>query len=337
MTNRERLVNTLHFRPVDRLPRIEWASWWNQTIDRWKQEGLPSDMPADKISDFWGLDGLKQIWCVPRSSACPKPRFHGSGIMETEEEYEALRPYLFPKEPLENYLEQLKRWKPLHDQGEISIWLSFDGFFWFPRTLFGIENHLYAFYDYPQLMHRMNREEAAYILYCIEEICKVLTPDFMTFAEDMSYNHGPMLSKECFDEFLRPYYLQTVPAVKEKGILPMVDTDGDVSKLIPWLREAGVEGILPLERQAGVDVAAIRKQYPDFRMIGAFDKTVMRRGEAAMREEFERLLPVMRSGGFIPSVDHQTPPDVSMENYRIYLKLLQEYTEKGAKSVCLNG
>ena len=26
------------------------------------------------------------------------------------------------------------------------------------------------------------------------------------------------------------------------------------------------------------------------------------------------------------SVDHQTPPDVSLENYRIYLKLLEQYT-----------
>lgn len=332
MTNRERLVNTLHFRPVDRLPRIEWASWWTQTIERWKGEDLPFELPYEKISDYWGLDGLKQIWCAPRSSGCPTPRFHGSGIMETEKDYEELHPYLFPKEPIKKYVEQLKKWKPLHDRGEISIWLSFDGFFWFPRTLFGIENHLYAFYDYPELMHRMNQEESDYILTCIEELCQVLTPDFMTFAEDMSYNNGPMLSKKAFDEFLKPYYLKTVPIIKEKGIIPMVDTDGDVTKLIPWLREVGIEGILPLERQAGVDVAEIRRMYPDFRLIGAYDKTIMHKGEAAMRQEFERLLHVMRTGGFIPSVDHQTPPDVSTENYRVYLKLLKEYTEKGAIS-----
>ena len=47
-----------------------------------------------------------------------------------------------------------------------------------------------------------------------------------------------------------------------------------------------------------------------------------------MREEFEQLLPAMKSGGYIPSVDHQTPPDVSMEQYRIYVRLLREYAEK---------
>ena len=45
-----------------------------------------------------------------------------------------------------------------------------------------------------------------------------------------------------------------------------------------------------------------------------------------MRREFERLLPVMRSGGYVLSVDHQTPPEVSLDNYQIYIRLLREYT-----------
>ena len=45
-----------------------------------------------------------------------------------------------------------------------------------------------------------------------------------------------------------------------------------------------------------------------------------------MRAEFERLVPLMKTGGFIPSVDHQTPPGVSLEQYRCYLRLLDEYT-----------
>ena len=56
----------------------------------------------------------------------------------------------------------------------------------------------------------------------------------------------------------------------------------------------------------------------------------MNKGENEMRAEFERLLPTMKSGGFIPSVDHQTPPGVSLSNYRVYLKLLNEYCAKAA-------
>jgi hypothetical protein len=39
----------------------------------------------------------------------------------------------------------------------------------------------------------------------------------------------------------------------------------------------------------------------------------------------------MRSGGYIPSVDHQTPPEVSLDDYRLYLQLLKEYAQKAAR------
>ncbi len=107
--------------------------------------------------------------------------------------------------------------------------------------------------------------------------------------------------------------------------MPIVDTDGDVTLLVPWLKEVGVVGVLPLERQAGVDAMVLRRSFPALGMIGHFDKMVMNRGEAAIRDEFERLAPLMRSGGFIPSVDHQTPPGVSLAEYRVYVRLLREY------------
>ena len=73
---------------------------------------------------------------------------------------------------------------------------------------------------------------------------------------------------------------------------------------------------------------ALRRQFPRFSLIGHFDKMVMSRGEPAIRAEFERLLPLMRAGGFIASVDHQTPPHVTIDDYRTYLRLLDEYTAK---------
>jgi hypothetical protein len=86
--------------------------------------------------------------------------------------------------------------------------------------------------------------------------------------------------------------------------------------------------VLPLERQAGVDGNRLREQFPTLRMVGHFNKLTMDKGEAAMRAEFERLVPLMKRGGFIPSVDHQTPPAVSIEQYRVYLRLLEEYTAR---------
>jgi uroporphyrinogen-III decarboxylase len=140
----------------------------------------------------------------------------------------------------------------------------------------------------------------------------------------MSYNNGPMLSKELFDEFIKPYYDKVIPALKKHNIIPIIDSDGDISMPSQWFSDVGVKGILPLERQAGVDLAKLRKEHPGMIFIGHFDKMTMSRGEAAIRTEFERLLPIAAKGGFLISCDHQTPPGVSYTDYQLYLSLFRE-------------
>jgi uroporphyrinogen-III decarboxylase len=183
-----------------------------------------------------------------------------------------------------------------------------------------------AYYDQPELIHRINQDLLDFNLGLLEKIGKTCFPTFTTIAEDMSYNHGPMVSRRICEEFMTPYYLRLLERVKEMNAVTIVDTDGDCTKLVPWLQSVGVEGVLPLERQAKVDGKVLRELYPTLGMVGHYNKLVMHLGEAAMREEFERLVPLMRKGGFLPSVDHQTPPAVSIEQYRLYLRLLEEYT-----------
>jgi uroporphyrinogen-III decarboxylase len=224
-----------------------------------------------------------------------------------------------------------REWAAIQARGEASLWFTLDGFFWFPRRLMGIENHLYAFYDEPELMHRINQDLADWCLKTIDELTQICVPDFMTIAEDLSYNHGPMLSRQLFDEFLAPYYRQIVPALKKRGIPVIVDSDGDVTEPAYWFESVGVDGILPLERQAGVDIARLRAEHPRMRFIGHFDKMTMNKGEAAMRAEFERVLPTAARGGFVVSCDHQTPPGVSFREYQLYLALFREYGEEAGR------
>ena len=106
-----------------------------------------------------------------------------------------------------------------------------------------------------------------------------------------------------------------------------MDTDGNPTMMLPWLMEAGIDGLLPLERMAGVDIVAIRQTYPNLLLLGGFDKMVMHQGERAMRAEFDRIFPVMKQGGYIPGVDHQTPPGVSLKDFECYIRLLREYAE----------
>lgn len=63
---------------------------------------------------------------------------------------------------------------------------------------------------------------------------------------------------------------------------------------------------------AGVDLVKIRRAHPGLLMIGGFDKITLRKGVKAMRLEFERPLPAIKSAGHLLTVDHQTPPECSL-------------------------
>jgi hypothetical protein len=332
MTPRQRFQRVLNFQsPGDRLPMVEWAAWWDETLARWQGEGLPTGLSWEDSVRHFGLDVLHLLRVPTVGRHCPPPAGHGGAIVATAADYDRLRPHLFPREGLADVIRAARDLAPAHRDGQILLRVWLDGFFWFPRTLLGIEHHLLAFYDQPELMHRMNQDLVDFHRQALAALLDVIEPDMIGFAEDMSYNNGPMLSRECFETFLLPYYRQVVPLIHERGIKVLVDSDGQIEPMVPWLEAAGIDGAYPLERQAGVDVVRLRRRYPRFLMLGGYDKMVMTRGEAAMRAEFERLLPVMRSGGFVPSVDHQTPPGVTLEQYWVYIRLFREYVERAAR------
>jgi len=327
MTPKQCLINFFNREAADRLPCIEWAGYWDLTLDRWEKDGLETEkVYSREFRREFGLDGMFQFGLECGHENAPKAKEFG--YINNEDDYDRLLPYLYKKESVRKTRNRIEKfYHECNKNGDISMG-AIRGFFWFPRELFGIEDHLYSFYDYPELYHRICRDMLEYYLFAAEELLKYIQPQFIKLMEDMSYNHGPMISEDTFKEFIEPYYKKLIPALQRNGCKVIVDSDGDITKMVPWLINAGADGILPLERQAGVDVVKLSADYPDFFFIGGFDKMVMKHGENVMINEFERIYPAMLRGNYLPSVDHQTPPDVSLENYRIYTRLLKQYCEK---------
>ena len=327
MNHVERFRAVMNFQPVDRLPMWEWAMWWDKTLARWRSEGLPARLDTVfDVARHFGLDPYQQFWFSTTEATIEAAQHHVEGAVSSMDDYLRILPCLYPRH--DPAIEGMAPWAARQAAGEAVVWITLEGFFWFPRTLMGFEKLMLAYYDQPELIHRINNDLLGFNLGLLGKMAEVCVPTFMTIAEDMSYNNGPMVSRQVCDEFLTPYYRRLLERVKELGMLSIVDTDGDVTLLVPWLQSVGIDGVLPLERQAGVDGMQLRQQFPRLRMVGHYDKMVMNKGEAAIRAEFERLVPLMKTGGFIPSVDHQTPPGVSLRQYRRYLRLLAEYVRR---------
>lgn len=212
-----------------------------------------------------------------------------------------------------------------HDAGEYSIRLNLEGFFWVPRELLGVEEHLYAFYDEPVLLHSICDYMLEIYSTSLGEAVRMLEPDVVYIMEDLSGKNGSMLSGEHFDEFVGAYYKKLNPLLKQWGAGNVfVDTDGVFSQMIPNFIAAGVDGFLPMDVNAGMDIVKVREQFASLKFIGGFNKLCIAEGKDAIDCEFERILPVIRGGGYIPGADHQVSPETSLANYCYYIKKLSE-------------
>lgn len=222
-----------------------------------------------------------------------------------------------------------------HREGKFSIRFRASGFFWTPRELLGVEEHLIAFYEMPELLHEINTFILETYIEYFDKIFDLIQPEVILFEEDLSGTNGPMISPGMFDEFVGEYYKKLIPFLKQKGVKNVfVDTDGDFRQLIPNFILAGVDGFLPMDVNAGMDIVEVRKEFPDLKFIGAFNKLAIAKGKKAIDDEFERILPVIRQGGYIPGTDHQVAPSTSFEDYKYYLSRLKEYMkEAGADCV----
>ena len=133
---------------------------------------------------------------------------------------------------------------------------------------------------------------------------------------------GPLISPPLFRKFLLPRYKRVIEFYKSHGVKYIcVDTDGNPEAVLPMMLEAGVDAIWPLERASDMDPIRLRKKFgKSLRLWGGVDKRVLSEGPAAIEAHLKTMIPLIREGGFIPTVDHTVPPDVSWENFQFYMK-----------------
>ena len=82
--------------------------------------------------------------------------------------------------------------------------------------------------------------------------------------------------------------------------------------------------MFPIE-SVHTDPVRLRQEYDgDILLMGGVNKVQLAKGKEAIDEELKRLRPLVEKGGYIPTVDHRVPPDVSFENYLYYLEKKKE-------------
>ena len=373
-TSRDRFLDTLEFKPVEK-PWVRWGSFiWNETIKTWETQGYV----GQDIDKYFGLDILLRVdpWYGPvppfeykviEEDEKTRTYINHEGILmkEFKQHSDTSMPQ-FIKFPVENEKEfdvfaaerlalntdqrMSDQWKEQIKSGGRSqaklgkddeaydhetihqkelwprkCWANrWGGFFGSLRNMMGVENTCCAFYDNPKLVSKMMEERADSIISITEEVLKYTQFETFWFWEDMAYKQGPLVGPELFEKFAGKHYRRVCDWLRSKGVRHIgLDSDGDITKLIPVWMNQGINMLWPFEVQAGMDVVEVRKQYPDLVIMGGINKREIAKGGAAMRDEVDRIMPLVEKGGYIPEPDHSIPPDISWPTFCEYIDYLK--------------
>ena len=203
------------------------------------------------------------------------------------------------------------------------------GFYGGPRELLGTEGYSMMFYDHPDLVHDILDTLCNLWIELYTRVYRDAPFDYFFIWEDMCYKNGPLISPALFREFLLPRYKRLISALKHIGVkLVMVDSDGDVRKLVPLWIEGGVDITFPWETQFGLDIRTVRQQFRSVGMIGGINKSALAFGREVIDQELDKISWMLEQGGFIPGLDHETPPEVSWNNFEYYCQCLQDLVWK---------
>jgi uroporphyrinogen decarboxylase len=354
MTDRQRFLNVLNYKPTDRAVYRGIFGAWPETVERWKSEGYdpshPSPFPA---GDQWAWVGH---WFFPN------PPFERKVIEENDRTVLYINPEgilmrerkdnpsssmpQFVKFPVESR-QDFRRFYRERMQPDLAARIGKDyiktladfrnrdfplivisdrwgGFFGGLRGLVGVHRLCTLFYDDPALVEEMMDAVADFIIAMMSQILDHTDIDVYGFWEDMAYKTGPLLSPAMLRKFALPRYRRVVESLRSRGVqFFSLDSDGDISSLIPVWLDAGINLLYPFEVQAGMDVLQVRKQYGrDLRMWFGLDKRAVAAGPKAIDAELARVRPLLEEGGYVAGTDHSLPPDVPFTHYCYYMDAL---------------
>ncbi len=202
------------------------------------------------------------------------------------------------------------------------------------RNWIGIVGLSYMLADDPDLLQEIVDVVAELCYRTTQTTLEMVCPDggsapfdFAHFWEDISFKSGPLISPRTFRKLTGVHYRRLTDLVARYGVdLVSLDSDGDVTKLVPVWLENGVNTMFPIE--VGTwrsSIAPWREQYGRaLRGVGGMDKVVFSHDYAAVDAEIERLKPLVALGGYIPCPDHRIAPDAKWENVQYYCDRMRQ-------------
>ncbi|TFG15921.1 MAG: hypothetical protein EU535_00770 [Promethearchaeota archaeon] len=151
----------------------------------------------------------------------------------------------------------------------------------------------------PQFIHKMMAEFNKVNLELIKRFAEAGV-DIVFYMDDLGFKERSIFSIEQFKEFILPYYKQLYQTCKKNGMFVLQHSCGYIDKLLPYMVDAGLNGIQALEPAAGVDLAHLKETLGDrVAFLGGIDcSNILNFGTPKdVEEEVKRCIKAAAQGG----------------------------------------
>lgn len=353
LTSVERVRRAMERRDHDRAPRHE--SFWGETIERWKREGLRGD--AQQVLDLLGSDfhGLNWLWpqCYPGRQDLIRedeetrvirdgngklvrywkgrsgtPEHLGFGCDHREKWEQEYKPALLdtglqidPAAIVRSYREGRAKGRWCHLTGVEGFEET--------RSLMGDEITLMAMGEDPEWIRDVSCTFTDVMLRNLDAVMATgIQPDGLWIYGDMAFNHATMCSPRMYRELIWPDHKRMADWAHAHNMKFIYHTDGNVNGVMDLYVAAGFDALQPLEAKARMDLCKLCPKYGDrLSFFGNIDVMILGTNDRARieAEVASKFAAGKTTNGYLYHSDHSIPPLVSWETYQFVIRLVEKY------------
>ncbi|MBP7494011.1 MAG: hypothetical protein KA771_00815 [Spirochaetales bacterium] len=199
----------------------------------------------------------------------------------------------------------------------------------------GMENLLIDMMEDPPLVRDIVEMQIEYYKVVHRKVLE-MGIDIIHLVDDYAYSSGPLMSPDMFEEFLLPGLETIVQDIKGHGGFCMKHTDGRIWKILEGIVSTGIDGIGPLEPEAGMDLHEVKERFPSLTVMGNVSCDLLGRGTSGeVEDEVKRLLKNCMPGGrFILSSGNSIASSTLPENLLTMIETAKTYGvyERGGRA-----
>jgi uroporphyrinogen decarboxylase len=349
MDSRERVARVFAGSIPDRVPLSD--GYWETTVERWHQEGLPPDVAPEV---YFGTDEIVRIGGDYTLQLPERPVETHDAERTYWDSDGALRRDLhlsegwtsqwldFSIKSHDDWLryrdhmafsdsridpEALETYRSARSRGRF---VSYTAHACFHPTWMriGMERMLVAMLEEPAFVHELFDAHAQLVIDIYEGLRRLgVVFDGAFLADDLGYKTAPLISPRLYRELVFPYHKRLCDHFAGHGLKTVLHSDGNVGPLIPHFLDAGFAALHPLETKAGLDVRSLKPQYGDrLVLFGNIDVRALSGTREEIEAEIAVKVPLAKAGGgYIYHSDHSVPNSVSLENYAYAIELVKQY------------